>query len=215
MRIESLNVGRAAALVTEGGTVQSAIVKSPVERPLHLGLRGFAEDDQADKRHHGSPDQAVCVYPSEHYAAWGARLGRPVNSAAFGENVTATGWLEADARPGDTLRLGGALVQVSGGRAPCSKLAARNGEPRLTVWVRESGLTGFYLRVLEEGTVAPGDSIELMERNERGVTVFELNRLIYVDTDDVDAIESALASEGMLDALRRQLERNLARAAGA
>jgi MOSC domain-containing protein YiiM len=215
MRIESLNVGQTAPLETEGGTVQSAIVKRPVEGALHLGPRGFAEDDQADKRHHGSPDQAVCVYPREHYATWGARLGRPLPPAAFGENVTAEGWLEADARPGDTLRMGAALVQVSGGRAPCAKLAARNGEPQFTVWVRESGLTGFYLRVLEGGTVAPGDTIELVGRNERGVSILELNRLIYIEPDDVDAIELALASEGMLDALRRQLESNLARATGA
>lgn len=215
MRILTLNVGRPAPLLMGERTVPSAIVKTPVASPLWLGPRGFAEDDQADKRHHGSPDQAVCVYPSEHYAVWAERLGRPLADAAFGENVTAAGWLEADARPGDTVRLGEALVQVSGGRVPCDKLAARNGEPRLTEWVRSSGLTGFYLRVLEPGSVAPGAAIELVERYERSVSVLELNRLVYVDTDDVEATERALAFEGLLGWWRERLERNLARAAEA
>lgn len=215
MRILSLNIGRPAPLVMGERTVPSAIVKTPVAEPLWLGLRGFADDEQADKRHHGSPDQAVCVYPGEHYARWAERLGRPLAPAAFGENVTAEGWLEADARPGDTLRLGEALVQVSGGRVPCDKLAARNGEPRFTEWVRQSGLTGFYLRVLEPGTVAPGAAIEPVERNERGVSVVELNRLLYTDHDDVVATERALASEGMPDWWRERLERNLARATDA
>lgn len=210
MRATSLNIGSSAPLEVNGATVRSAIAKKPVSSPLWLGLRGFAEDEQADTRHHGSPDQALCVYPGEHYSVWEARLGRSLAAAAFGENVTAAGWLETDACPGDTLRLGGALVQISGGRVPCAKVGARNGAPPLTAWLRDSCLTGFYLRVLEPGMVAPGDAIELIEREAEPVTIFELNRLVYVDTHDIAAAERALAAGGVTDWWRTRLQRNIA-----
>jgi MOSC domain-containing protein YiiM len=40
-----------------------------------------------------------------------------------------------------------------------------------------SGRTGFYLRVLEEGEVGASDSIELVERDPRALTVSETVRL--------------------------------------
>jgi MOSC domain-containing protein YiiM len=95
---------------------------------------------------------------------------------------------------------------------PCAKVGARNGEPELAAWLRQTGLTGFYLRVLEPGAVAAGDAITLIERNDAGISVLELNRLIYVDTDDIAATERALDADGVLDWWRERLERNLARA---
>jgi MOSC domain-containing protein YiiM len=42
-----------------------------------------------------------------------------------------------------------------------------------------SGRTGFYLRVLEEGEVGAGDSIELVSRDPEAVTVERMTRLVY------------------------------------
>ena len=42
------------------------------------------------------------------------------------------------------------------------------------------GRTGFYLAVLEEGQVTPGDAIELIARNEHGVTVTDIVNLFYI-----------------------------------
>ena len=50
-------------------------------------------------------------------------------------------------------------VQVSQPRQPCSTLAARYGREDFVKLVVDSGRTGFYLRVIEEGKVKAGDGI--------------------------------------------------------
>lgn len=66
----------------------------------------FAGDGQADLKHHGGPDKAVCVYPAEHYSYWETTLERKLPAAAFGENVTVKGLAEQDVWIGDVFQLG-------------------------------------------------------------------------------------------------------------
>jgi MOSC domain-containing protein YiiM len=70
-------------------------------------------------------------------------------------------------------RIGGALVQVSQARSPCFKVAARLGIPDLVMRARRTGFTGLHLRVLEPGSVAARDAIEVVSRAAHGVTVAE------------------------------------------
>ena len=70
----SLNVGRAQ---TQPGAKpwRSAIWKQPVLVPLELGVEGLAGDQQANRRVHGGPDKAICVYSADHIAWWREELG--------------------------------------------------------------------------------------------------------------------------------------------
>jgi len=54
-------------------------------------------------------------------------------------------------RAGDVYRVGEAVMQVGQPRQQCFKLAARRGVAELVPGVQESGLPGFYFRVLEKG----------------------------------------------------------------
>ncbi|MGZ4837787.1 MAG: MOSC domain-containing protein, partial [Terriglobales bacterium] len=54
--------------------------------------------------------------------------------------------------------------QVSQPRGPCATLARRWGRPDLVKIVRENHRSGWYLRVLREGKIAPGDMVELIDR---------------------------------------------------
>ena len=209
-QLVSLNVGQPAPLAFRGGTVPSAIRKQPVAGPLRLGPTGLAGDAQADLRVHGGPDKAVCVYPTEHLAHWSARLGRRLAPAAFGENFSVAGLLEADACLGDVYRVGTVLVQVSQPRQPCYKLATRQGEPVFALWVQESGWTGFYFRCLEPGEVQAGDMITLVERPAPGCTVAEANRLLHRDKYDRAGLERLLAVAALSASLRRTFEERLA-----
>ena len=105
----------------------SAIAKAACTAPVLLGAINLAGDDQADRRFHGGPDKAVCVYAAAHYPSWWADDGWPsrlgpdtFGYGAFGENITVSAPMtEADVCIGDVLRLGGATVQVSQPRQPC------------------------------------------------------------------------------------------------
>jgi MOSC domain-containing protein YiiM len=59
-----------------------------------------------------------------------------------------------------------------------------------------SGRNGFYLAVAKEGGVVAGDSIELIERDENGVTVADIVALYTADAAKQDLLQrvSELAS---------------------
>lgn len=209
-RIISLNVGRPAPLPYRGRTVVTGIRKRPVEGRLWLSATGLEGDEQADLKAHGGPDKAVCVYPSEHYPVWAAWLGLEVGAASFGENFTTCGWLEDGAHIGDIYRVGGAVVQITQPRQPCYKLAARHGVGDLAALVAHSGRTGFYLRVIEEGAVGAGDTVDLLESSPEAVSLSEANRVMHLDRGDMEAIERLLGVGALSASWRATLERRLA-----
>jgi MOSC domain-containing protein YiiM len=169
-----------------------------------------AGDEQADLRVHGGPDKAVCCYPSEHFPRWAALLERDaMPPGAFGENLTLAGLLEQDAHIGDTYTLGDAVVQVSQPRGPCFKLAARWGKKALTRDMAYDMVAGFYLRVLQPGTVGAGDAMTLADRVS-DVTVAEVLRVTYRDRHDPEALARVAGVPELAEQWRGSLARLLA-----
>ena len=143
----------------------TSFFKEPVEGPVWLGRTNLAGDGQADRKNHGGPDKAVLAYSADHYPLWRAELNRPdLPHGAFAENFTIAGLTEENVCIGDVYAIGGAQVQVSQPRQPCWKIARRWRIKDLTAQVRETGRTGWYLRVLVEGYVEAGQPVELLER---------------------------------------------------
>jgi len=204
VRVVSLNLGAVGQIEVRGSRVASGIHKTPAVGPQELGEQGFAGDarvDRASNRHY-----AVYAYPLEHYAGWARLLGREgFPHGQFGENLTVEGLTETDARIGDVLRFGTAVLQVSLPRIPCRKLDARMGAPLAPAFL-ESRRVGFYLRVLEPGRVAGGDALELLESDPGSPSVDELVRLSQLDYWDADGLERLLASPFILPAWREALE---------
>lgn len=170
----------------------SGIVKEPVQGPLWLSSSQLEGDGQADRVHHGGPEMAVLAYGAEHYPAWRRELELPdLPYGAFGENFTVAGQSEATVSIGDTFQVGEAIVQVSQPRSPCWKLARRWGLPDLAVRVQQTGRTGWYLRVLEEGLVAPGQEMVLVDRPFQRWTVELVSRVAAAPRDFAEAQELA------------------------
>ena len=212
-RVVSLNVGLPRrSLAHGGGHVRSGIFKAPVRGALRLGEHGLEGDGQADAKHHGGADKAVCVYAVEHLSYWEGRLGLRLQPGAFGENFSTQGLVEEEVRIGDAFRVGTALVQASQPRVPCFKLGARHGRGELVPWVKETGLTGFYLRCLEPGEVRDGDEVSLLEEAEHGFTVAEANRVMHGKGLDVEGIERLLAVPELSAEWKKMLKTRLRKA---
>ncbi len=208
MRIASVNVGMPAPLPGGGSEVTSGIVKTPVAGRVRVGRTNLEGDGQADLTVHGGRDKAVYAYPVQHYATWAADLGRDdLTTGIFGENLTLEGVDEDDVLIGDRFRMGSALLEVSQPRIPCFKLGIRMGDPHFLKPFLQSGRTGFYLRVVEEGHLAAGDAVERVSRGEGGVTVRQVSRL-SVGGDDPDAYSRAAGAPALTDGWKvRMLER--------
>jgi MOSC domain-containing protein YiiM len=177
--LDALLTGRARRFGAQGEA--SAIAKAPVAGPRRVGFLGIDGDEQADLSVHGGPDKAVHHYPRDHYPFWTealgghALLGAP---GAFGENVSTSGLVEEEACLGDRYRLGSALIEISQGRQPCWKLGHRFGDMRVPAIVVRTGKSGWYYRVIEEGDVAAGEALRLVDRPLPQWTVARLFRLL-------------------------------------
>jgi MOSC domain-containing protein YiiM len=176
-RVISVNVAHVRTFAWRGRTVDTGIFKEPVIGPVAVGRLGFAGDMQADLRVHGGPRKAVYVYPVEHYAFWHAEFpGRELRPGAFGENLTTAGVLEADVRQGDRLQIGTAVFEVTTPRLPCFKLALKFEEPGMIERFFAAGRSGFYLSVVQDGTIEAGAPIELSPRTPPGETIADVFR---------------------------------------
>jgi MOSC domain-containing protein YiiM len=187
MKIVSLNVGLPSAQLYQGQQVITGGAKQPVSRAV-LRFGNFDGDRQADLLNHGGLEKAVCVYPFDHYPYWSRRLGRDLKPGAFSENLTVSGAIETEVCVGDVFRIGEAVVQVSQPRMPCTKLAGKNGSKGLPKLMADVGYTGFYMRVLSEGVVAAGDGFDLERAHPDGITIADVNGIIYEKSCDVALI---------------------------
>jgi MOSC domain-containing protein YiiM len=160
----SLNIGPPREVTQDGVTVRTGIFKEPVQGRRLLRRTNIDGDGQADLENHGGESKAACAYSQAHYAHWEHELQRgPFPFGQFGENFTLRGLTEDAVHLGDVFRVGGATVEVSQPRLPCSKLGLRMQDNRFPKRFLRSLRTGFYLRVLEEGEVGAGDVLERLE----------------------------------------------------
>ena len=178
VQLVSLNVARPRIMVYKRTPINTGIFKKPVSGPVQLRTLNLDGDRQADLSAHGGPYKAVYGYPSEHYPFWRQELpGVDLPWGMFGENFTTLGVLEDELHVGDRFQIGAAIVMARQPRTPCYKLAAKFQRDDMLQRFLVSGRSGFYFSVEQEGSVAEGDTFELLKRNDEGVTISELNRL--------------------------------------
>ena len=170
MRLVSIQIGAPRTVGIPGAENRmereftSAIWKSPVGGPVHLGSLGLVGDAVADTRVHGGPDQAVLMYAAAHYPRWEQELGKSLEPGAFGENLLVDGLDEDTACIGDVYELGEVQLEVSHPRQPCATLARRHQIPDMIAIVRNNGRSGWYLRVLSQGWVEANLPIRRLDR---------------------------------------------------
>lgn len=153
-----------AGVVTQQGTVaqlntsDGGVPKVPVVG-VEVGPRGVVGDRQGDRKHHGRPFQAVCLWSSEVIDALVAE-GHPIGPGLAGENLTVTGIDWATLRPGVRMLVGDVTLEVSGWAEPCRKndqwFTDRSDrmDHRL-----HPGWSRAYAWVVEPGTIATGDDV--------------------------------------------------------
>ncbi|QSB11116.1 MOSC domain-containing protein [Lysinibacillus sp. FSL K6-0057] len=206
--IHTLAVGMPKELVdSKGRSMITGIEKQRVQE-VYLSSQGFEGDDVADKKHHGGPDRAVCLYPAEHYIQWEQELGKTLPTAAFGENLTVTNMLEADVCIGDIYKIGDVVIQITQGRIPCSTIDRYTEANILLKRLIETGYTGFLARVLEEGTICADSSIELVEKHPARISVLYCNE-VYFKNKDAIAMKQIQAVDALAEDWKEKLEKRI------
>lgn len=209
MLLSSVNVGREERIRNGKRTGTTGIFKRPVEGTIDVTTGGLFGDHISDTENHGGADQAVYVYGEPDYAWWSGELGRTLPAGTFGENLTISGLESAQARIGDRMQVGTAVLEVSAPRIPCATLAARMGDPSFVRRFRRAERPGLYCRVIEAGPVRAGDRVTLERHEGEAVLAIELFRDYFDPRPAEGAIRRHLAAPIAVRA-RRDKERQLA-----
>ena len=128
---------------------------------------------------------------SYHY--WEVQLRRSnFTYGQCGENFTVEGLPDDEVLIGDRYRIGSALFEVTQPRVTGYRIGIRMEEPRMAALLTSSGRPGFYLRVLEEGTVGPGDEIIRVAEGPERTTAAAINALLYLPGHPADELKRAL-----------------------
>lgn len=213
-RLISVNVGEPRELLWMGRTVKTGIFKEAIRGRVAVRRLNLNGDKQADLSVHGGLDKAVYLYPAEHYVYWQEEYpGMQLPWGMFGENLTTEGMLEDEVSIGDQFRVGSVELMVTQPRLPCYKLGIRFGRDDIIKRFMAAGRPGFYLRVLQEGEVGAGDTIERISRDDGEVTVSDVFRLIGKDRDDTETLRRAVQVKTLPDSLRSHFLNNLERQA--
>lgn len=122
---------------------------------------GLEGDWQTDRKHHGGPDRAVCLFPLELIRTLQAE-GHPIVPGSVGENITTDGLDWSRVVPGATLRIGNEVIlEIVSYTVPCRTIAAAfaDGAFLRISQKHHPGNSRVYARVLTGGTIAQGDAI--------------------------------------------------------
>ena len=215
IELRAVNVSTPTVLATGGANrVWSAIAKRPVDPgdTLWLSLLNVSGDGQADLTVHGGPDKAVYAYPSEHLAAWSAEFDDEFGPAPFGENLSTAGASESDVRLGDLWSWGDAVLEVCQPRWPCFKLALHRRRRDVQARMRQTGRTGWYLRVREPGEVPAAGPIEVIRQDPVGITVTSAHLAMGdVHLEDRELVETVAAHPALAEQWREPLLDRLGR----
>ena len=189
---------------------ESGIFKEEAKGKVWLSKTGFAGDEVADKKIHGGPEKAVFCYPIKHYTYWQEKYDRDdMVMGGMGENFAVLEMDEFTVCIGDTYKVGDAVIQVSQPRQPCWKPARRFQIMDLALEIQNTGRTGWYFRVLEEGYVWADSPIDLIDRPYPQWTIQAANEVMHFYKDDLRLADELSSCELLAENWVRRLRRRL------
>lgn len=150
-------MGRVHQINTSNGGVPKLAVDTAV-----VDASGVVGDEQADKVHHGSPDQALCLYSLEVIETLRSE-GHSIAPGSAGENITVSGLDWQRVVPGSRMKIGPVEIEITSYATPCAKNAQwfEDGKFNRMHASQHPGESRVYARVLEGGPIATGDPVEL------------------------------------------------------
>ena len=190
----------------------SGIKKNPISSS-YLTKTGFKDDFQGDLLHHGGENKALFLFCASTYEKINSFYNNKFDmtkTAFFGENLILSHVSEEDICIGDVLKIGQARVQITQPRQPCWKLSANTDEKNMTNFIFNSGFTGFYAKVLDEGIISQNDEVILEKRSHLNLSIKKLNELILNPMSDekltLEALDCSSLGRAFYNSLKKRYE---------
>ncbi|GKT68653.1 mosc domain-containing protein [Colletotrichum tofieldiae] len=199
-------------------TAQDVDLWSPFTKDILLEVRtgmmkmmpGLDVESGIDKNPRDGPalTQTRMIQPSME-----ALIRQSTAPGAFGENFVTKHMNERNVCIGDVISVGDeVLLQVSLPRQPCYKLNHRFQLKDFAPMTFKSSRTGWYYRVLKEGTVKAGDEIQLVKRKWPKWTIERVQEYLHRNQNDQSMNEELAEIEEMGKESRNTFQRRVAKA---
>ena len=130
-------------------------------RSVRRGSRGTSTGSETDRG--GNLDRAVCIFSLARIEELKSE-GHPIEVGSTGENLTIRGVEWSSLVEGARLEIGDVVLELSEPCAPCSKIGESFIDRRFgrVDHVQEFGWSRWLARVVREGTVSIGDSVNMV-----------------------------------------------------
>jgi MOSC domain-containing protein YiiM len=153
---------RAAGRIVYVNVSAGGVPKLPVTE-ARLGPSGLEGDRQRNRRFHGGPLRALCIYSLERIHAL-QREGHPIAPGSTGENITLEGIDWPLLVPGVRLALGETEVEITTYTSPCGVIRHSFSDYNsVRIWQGEHpGWSRVYARVIREGVIRAGDAARIL-----------------------------------------------------
>lgn len=208
MRLLSIQTGKEQTYQKGEKTFQSSFEKTKVAYPVTVTTLGITDDFQSDKRYHGGEMKALLCYAYENYKIVKQKLGvADLKPGSMGENLTFEGLDETRVSIGSLYKIGEVVLEVSQPREPCWKVSYFLRHKEATKFIFQTGLTGWYFRVLQEGEITKNDTIMLTEKRNPSLTIEALNSLVNRTLNDKNLLQEAIGCPQLGEPFRKSLEK--------
>ena len=208
MKIISTNIAEPQFVTINGEKQKTGIYKKPTDHPIYLDKEEVQGDEVSNRQVHGGEFKACYLFSANHYPHWKNLYPQLTwNYGMLGENLTVEGLDETQLHVGDIYKLGSALIEVTQPREPCTTFAAKMGTADIMQQFINHGRPGTYVRVLQQGHVSVGDSIELIEKAINSVSIADFFKLLFEQEKNQTHLKYLVESESIPLKKRLQLKR--------
>lgn len=190
----------------------TGMYKTRCSSTIQFTTEGITGDQQADRRVHGGPEKAVHLYPASHYRQLAEQFPEAralLVPGTLGENLSVDGLDESQVHIGDIWQLGGVFLQLCQPRNPCWKIDERLGVEGVAEYIAKHHLTGWYWRVLQEGSASPEDMLVLHRRPPGSFSLLEAMTLWAEHRPDLHQLETLSRADGIASHWQHKIQQRL------
>lgn len=211
MKLISVNIGEPRHIFWNKKSYYTSFFKQPVNEILEVSDEGLSGDMQANTKVHGGIDKAIYAYSVEHYSYWEKLLKRnDLTWGMFGENFTVSGdFNEEYIFIGDIFKVGSIEMMAAQPRQPCSKLNMRFEDLTMVKKFWESDKPGIYFRVLKEGEIQNGNTLEKIHESDYKISIAEIYRFLRKGTLDKLKLNKLLEYKYLPESLRKDIKKSI------
>lgn len=210
MKIISTNIAKPQFVTINGEQQQTGIFKKPTSQAIYLDKEEVRGDEISNRQVHGGEFKACYLFSADHYPHWQNLYPNfDWHYGMLGENLTVEGLDETQLHVGNIYKLGSALIQITQPREPCTTFAAKMGTADIMQQFIAHGRPGTYVRVLQQGHVNVGDTIELVEKAENSVSIADFFKLLFESDKNQEHLKLLVENEAIPLKKRVQLARFL------